>query len=164
MVYKWKFLIILEAGSPRLGSQQDQGLVGSFAFSLWTHRSLLLHSHSPKGLGLKAYHLIQPYLPSTDPISRYRHVGIRTFAFGCEGTILSIAWSENASQAVSLKAWCLGPGPLWFCLILAPSPAWLWVWAPQSWRRGSWEEVGSCQLAFWLGWGGAGGSPGTAGC
>lgn len=85
------FLIILEAGSPRLGSQQDQGLVGSFAFSLWTHRSLLLHSHSPKGLGLKAYHLIQPYLPSTDPISRYRHVGIRTFAFGCEGTILSIA-------------------------------------------------------------------------
>ena len=74
-----------EAGSPRLGSQQDQGLVRSIAFSPWTHRSLLLHSHSPKGLGLKAYHLIQPYLPSTDPISRYRHVGIRTFAFGCEG-------------------------------------------------------------------------------
>ena len=57
----------------------------SFPFSPWTHRSLLLPSHSPKGLGPNSHKLIKSYLPSTDPVSRYRHMGIRTSAFECEG-------------------------------------------------------------------------------
>ena len=79
------FLIILEAGSLRRGFQQGQGLVRSFPFSPWTHRSLLLHSHNPKGLGPNSHKLIKSYLSSTDPISRYRHMGIRTSASECEG-------------------------------------------------------------------------------